>query len=331
MLSRFSLKESKIVTLMGRFFAMDRDNRLERTHLAYETMLLGKSEYHFASFEDAISFFYTKGITDEFIPPCIIDYEQTPLMKDGDSLMMINFRADRAKQIMRCFLGEETQTSSPPPKFEHIIGMSSYDPSFTEKMDALFEKQHPKDSLGEIVARHGYAQLRIAETEKYAHVTFFFSGQEAPFDKEDRILIPSQKVKTYDLLPEMSAFTITETLLPIIKKNQHALIVVNYANADMVGHSGNFDATCEAIQTIDACIQKIYNVCQQTQTTLVITADHGNAECMYDKAHHCIHTAHTCSKVPLIIIPGHLETMVSLPQNGGLADIKNIVLQQMQL
>lgn len=331
MLSRLSLKDSRIVTLMGRFFAMDRDNRLERTHLAYETMLLGKSEYHFASFEDAISFFYAKGITDEFIPPCIIGDEKTPLMKNGDSLMMINFRADRAKQIMRCFLGKETQTNFSPPKFEHVIGMCAYDPSFTDKMDALFEKQHPKDSLGEIVARHGYAQLRIAETEKYAHVTFFFSGQEAPFDKEDRILIPSPKVKTYDLSPEMSAFSITQTLIPIIASNQYALIVVNYANADMVGHSGNFDATCKAIKTIDSCVQDLYGACEKSKTTLIITADHGNAECMYDEPHHCLHTAHTCSKVPLIVIPGHRDTRVDLPKNAGLADIKNIVLQQMQL
>lgn len=297
----------RVGTLMGRFYAMDRDQRLERTSAAIEAIQNGIGK----SFSDPLAClkeFYQKGITDEFVPPCV--HQKYSGFIPNDSLWMINFRADRVRQLL-------TRLLTLP--WSWTLGMSHYGLS----MPSVLEPFSPHDSLGELVSQAGLKQMRIAETEKYAHVTFFFNGgREEPFSGEDRIMVPSPSVHTYDLQPEMSAQKVTDHVICTIEADAHDLIVVNYANADMVGHTGIVSAIETAILTLDRCLKRLEEKVLENDWALVITADHGNAEYMFNEDG-SPHTAHTCSPVPLMLIARNPIDLVG----EGLKDIKGIVLE----
>ncbi len=320
---------TKLVTLGGRYWAMDRDNRWDRVQKAYQAMALGIGE----KFQDpiaAIEQSYAQEITDEFIPPMALEGYKG--MQSQDGVLIANFRADRVREISSTF-GD--------PKFNHFdkgivqisnaVSMTQYSDDLAQHMQTLFPPIQVKDTLGEIISKNGGRQLRLAETEKYAHVTFFFNGgQETLFPGEDRILVPSLKVATYDLQPEMSASEITDKLVETILGNQYQLIVVNYANADMVGHSGNLQAAIKAVEVIDQCLGRVVNAITQTGGTLLITADHGNAEGMIDSKTHSPHTAHTCNLVPFVMVGNKNQSDVLRPK-GRLIDIAPTILELMEL
>ena len=303
-----SIPHVKIATIMGRFYAMDRDQRWERTDQAVSAILQGVGP----SFSDPLAClhrFYAQNITDEFIPPCVHKNYRGAHVED--SLWMMNFRADRARQIL-----SRLQHHS----WSWMLGMSQYGldlPSVLQPYDVV-------DSLGERVSKAHMKQIRIAETEKYAHVTFFFNGgREEPFEGEDRIIIPSPPVRTYDEKPEMSAEEITQSVLNVIEKKTHNLVVVNYANPDMIGHTGNPDAIKKAILWVDSCIKRLEKAALAHDWFLIITSDHGNVECIVDN-HNAPHTAHTCSPVPFMVISR--ESYDLEKENlQELKDIKNFV------
>ncbi|MCX7337939.1 MAG: 2,3-bisphosphoglycerate-independent phosphoglycerate mutase [Alphaproteobacteria bacterium] len=318
-----------VATIGGRYFAMDRDKRWERVLPAYDAMVLGKSPHHFSTPESAIKFFYDTGITDEFIPSSLIGLYSG--MNDGDALWMINFRADRARQILTSLLCDDFGEFKRERivQFSATLGMAEYAASLTPLIPSVFDKVPLCNGLGEIIAQHGGCQLRLAETEKYAHVTFFFNGgRELPFDGEDRILIPSPKVATYDLCPPMSADKVTEQLLKAMNDSEHQLIVVNYANLDMVGHTGIQPAIMGAAHTIDSILAILEETALAKDWTLIVTADHGNAEQMVDELGRP-HTAHTCNPVPFIII--NAPHKISLTAGGTLCDIAPTVLTLLDL
>ncbi|VEG92214.1 2,3-bisphosphoglycerate-independent phosphoglycerate mutase [Legionella spiritensis] len=292
-----------IASLCGRYFAMDRDKRWERTAPVYRMLTETKSSYRFASAEKAVESFYAEKKYDEFIPPTLIG--EGKAIESGDSLFFFNFRADRARQLTQAFIEESfdgfIRTRRPLPA--HFVTMTRYARNLVT--EAAFPPVPLDNTLGEIISKHGLSQLRIAETEKYAHVTFFLNGgSEQVFDNEDRILIPSPPVATYDMLPEMSAPELTRTLVDAIKSNAYDVIICNYANADMVGHTGNFQATVQAIECLDKCMQDVWHALAEANGTLLITADHGNAEAMFDQTTNQAHTAHTSQPVPFLFIGG---------------------------
>ncbi|MBP6950830.1 MAG: 2,3-bisphosphoglycerate-independent phosphoglycerate mutase [Alphaproteobacteria bacterium] len=315
-----------LASVGGRYYAMDRDHRWDRIQKAYEPMTEGKPDTH-----DTLSYLqesYTADLTDEFVIPTAISPYQG--MKDGDGLFMANFRADRVRQILTAFLDPQFKNFSRPHriKFSTTLGFTDYSEILNQWMGALFPSTPLDDVLGSILSRHGLNQLRLAETEKYAHVTFFFNGgREEVFPGEDRILIPSPLVATYDLKPEMSAHELTDCLVEAIESQKYALIVVNYANADMVGHTGNFAAAQKAIETIDLCLGRMNTAVKKTDACLLLTADHGNAEMMYDETLKSPHTAHTTNPVPFIMVNGPTATL----HHGKLCDIAPTILQILDL
>ncbi|UXX40188.1 MULTISPECIES: 2,3-bisphosphoglycerate-independent phosphoglycerate mutase [unclassified Wolbachia] len=318
-----SIKENdiRISTISGRYYAMDRDNRWERTIEAYEAIAFAKAP----RYDDAVSLIdenYQNNITDEFIRPAIIgDYQG---IKPEDGLLLANFRADRMIQLASILLGKTDYAKV--AKFSSILSMMQYKADL--KIPYLFPPESFANTLGQIIEDNKLRQLRIAETEKYAHVTFFFNcGREEPFSGEERILIPSPKVKTYDLQPEMSAFELTEELVKKIYSQEFALIVVNYANPDMVGHTGNIKAAEQAVLAVDDCLAKVLSVVKEVgNTALIVTADHGNVECMFDEENNTPHTAHTLNKVPFIISCENLKL-----RDGKLSDIAPTILQLLGL
>ncbi|MBA2655734.1 MAG: 2,3-bisphosphoglycerate-independent phosphoglycerate mutase [Tatlockia sp.] len=292
---------AKIRSICGRYFAMDRDRRWERLAPVYHLLTEAESNYHFKTAEEAINFFYADNKFDEFIPPTLIG--EPKFIEDGDSLFFFNFRADRSKQLSQALLEESFEgfIRKECPKIAQFITMTSYGKNIASQ--CAFPPIELKNTLGEIVADSGLSQLRIAETEKYAHVTYFFNGGlEKVFPNEDRILIPSPLIPTYDLQPEMSAFELTHALEDAIKSKAYDLIICNYANADMVGHSGDFKATIKAIECLDKCLQKLWQTLEKVGGALLISSDHGNAESMYDEGKQQAHTAHTCQPVPLVFV-----------------------------
>ncbi|MBY0463299.1 MAG: 2,3-bisphosphoglycerate-independent phosphoglycerate mutase [Alphaproteobacteria bacterium] len=314
---------AQIVSLGGRYFAMDRDKRWDRVALAYETMVMGKSDIVFDNSNEAIEYFYKNNITDEFIPPvAITNYSG---MKDGEGLWMVNFRSDRVRQILSALL-QKNFAHFPREKivnFSGVLGMTEYSDALLPLIPALFEKIPLNNGLGEIISNTGQKQVRIAETEKYAHVTFFFNGgREEPFGGESRILVPSPKVATYDLEPKMSAKEVTDHVIDEMRKKESQLIVVNYANTDMVGHTGIKSAIEEAVSFVDSCVERLEKVSLETGWILAITADHGNAELMIDSDGRP-HTAHTCNPVPFMVINGAIQ---KLKQEGSLCDVAPTVL-----
>lgn len=311
-----------LATVGGRYFGMDRDKRWDRIEKAYNTITEGNPHT-----ENALPYLrqnYKDGVTDEFIPPIAIGNYQG--IKDGDGLFMANFRADRARQILTAFLDPNFQGFERPHPihFSAALGLTEYSETLNKWMKTLFTSASPQDTLGEIISHQGLKQLRIAETEKYAHVTFFFNGgQEDVFPGEDRILIPSPQVATYDLKPEMSAYELTDRLVEAIESQKYALIVANYANTDMVGHSGNFEATQKAVEAVDTCLGRLRTAVEKTQACLILTADHGNAETMYDDTLHSPHTAHTLNPVPFVLFQGPKGSL----HKGNLSDIAPTILE----
>lgn len=316
------LPGAKICSVTGRFYAMDRDKRWDRVEPVYRLLTENVSETHFDTAEQAINHFYQQEINDEFIPPTRIGAGQA--IESGDTVFFFNYRADRARQLTQAlinpsFNGFHRQVI---PHLAHYITMTAYDKNFPT--ETAFPPNTPHNTLGEIVAQHGMTQLRIAETEKYAHVTFFLNGGiETVFPQEKRILIQSPLIKTYDLQPEMSAPELTRTLIDAIQSQAYDLIICNYANADMVGHSGNFKACVEAIEQLDLAMKEIWQALEPVNGQMLITADHGNAECMYNSHTQQAHTAHTTSPVPLMYVGHDFHFKHS---TGSLIDIAPTVL-----
>lgn len=344
-------KDIDIGTVSGRYYSMDRDNRWDRTELAYLAILKGLAQKKFLSAQECINYYYKNNITDEFIPPSVIGTYNG--IKPADSLLIANFRADRIRQLTSLFtsLFQQNQNSC---NREDILTMTQYFSSASEpiissassnanianiatnlaNISTILSPIELKNTLGKIIAKNNLAQLRLAETEKYAHVTYFFNGnQHAKYNKEEQILIPSPMVATYDLQAEMSAYKITEALVPAILSKKFALIVVNYANADMVGHTGNFPSTVKAIEAIDQCLKKVTEAVEQAEAILLVTADHGNAECMYDSINKMPYTAHTLNPVPFILVDkSHTAKMDKRKLiDGTLADIAPTILQLLNI
>lgn len=295
----------QIASIGGRYYGMDRDQRWERVQLAYDLFTLGKTEYHASDAVTGLELAYARGETDEFVKPTAIhpDREKPVTIKDGDAIIFVNFRSDRARELSYAFTDSQFSGFKRElvPKLVDYVTMTEY------ASDLKVAVAYPTDNLtnvfGEVVADHDLTQLRIAETEKYAHVTYFVNGgREQPFAKEDRILVPSPRVATYDLKPEMSVLEVTEKLLAVIATEKYDVIICNYANADMLGHTGNFNATVKAIEIIDGCIGRVIAALQQVGGEMVIIADHGNAEQMNDPIAHQPYTAHTTNLVPFIYV-----------------------------
>jgi 2,3-bisphosphoglycerate-independent phosphoglycerate mutase len=316
-------------TVSGRFYAMDRDKRWERVEAAYATMVDAKGE-RAGTPKEAVDKGYATDKSDEFVDPTPIgDYSG---MKDGDGLLMFNFRADRAREILTALLDPmfDGFKRSRLVHFADAVGMVEYSAALNEFLETLFPPAVIPMGLGETVARAGLKQLRIAETEKYAHVTFFFNGgEERQFEGEERILVPSPKVKTYDLKPEMSAPEVTDKLCEAIGSGKFDLIVVNYANSDMVGHTGELPAAIKAIEAVDTCLGRLMEAVKKAGGVLLITADHGNAEQMFDESTGQKHTQHTLNRVPALLFNG--PAAVRSLADGKLADVAPTLLALMRL
>ena len=318
-------KKYKVATVCGRYYAMDRDNRWERIEKAYK-MLINSQGENYTDAVTAIQSYYDKDITDEFINPSIIG-EQCPI-QNGDAVFSMNFRADRMRQIVTAINDSNFlhfQTKSLDILF---TTMTEYQKEFPYSV--LFEQEKIDNIFPELLARNNYRQLRIAETEKYAHVTYFFNGgSEQPFPGETRKLIPSPKVATYDLQPEMSAPEVTEEVLLAIESDKYEAIIMNFANPDMVGHTGNIKAAITAIETIDSCLEKIQRAANEKDAAIFLTADHGNLELMHDPLSGMIHTAHTTLPVPLILV--NVNGNYQLAETGKLADIAPTILDYLKI
>ena len=325
-LARFrEATDRPIATVSGRYYAMDRDQRWDRVQRAYDCLAEGKGAVA-ATAEAALAAAYARGENDEFVAPtAIAGYDG---LRDGDGLLMANFRADRAREILTALLDPDF-TEIPRGRVAHFaaaLGLVDYSQALNRFMATLFPPGDLTETLGEIVARAGLKQLRIAETEKYAHVTFFFNGgREALFPGEERILVPSPRVATYDLQPEMSAPEVTDRLVAAVASGAFDLIVVNYANGDMVGHTGNLAAAIKAVEAVDACLARLGAAVAAAGGVLLVTADHGNAEEMLDEVNHQAHTQHTLNKVPVLLAEGPAE--VTRLRDGRLADVAPTLLQ----
>ena len=315
--------KGKIATVMGRYYAMDRDQRWDRVQLAYNAIACGKGEENDSAY-DAVKASYEKEIYDEFVVPTVINKNAT--VEDGDSFIFFNFRPDRAREITRCFVDSEFDgfEREKISKINYVC-MTQYDATMPN-VEVAFKPEALTNTLGEILSKSGMSQLRIAETEKYAHVTFFFNGgEEKVYDREDRALIPSPKVATYDLKPEMSAYEVTEEALKRIDSDLYDVIILNFANCDMVGHTGIMEAAVKAVETVDECAGKIVDKITSLGGTVIITADHGNADCMVDEDGGPF-TAHTTNKVPFIVIGKDVNL-----HEGRLADIAPTMLKLLNI
>ncbi len=320
----------EVATISGRYYAMDRDKRWDRVEKAYDMLTQGDTD-DIGNVTDAVKAIensYANNVNDEFIIPIASkDYHG---MKDGDGLLMANFRADRARQILDALTATEFTNFNRKKvvKFSSLVGLVEYSDALNKKLKVVFPSEIVKNTLGEIVADKGMKQLRIAETEKYAHVTFFFNGGvEEVFKGEERIMVPSPKVATYDLQPEMSAFEVTKNLTDAINSKKFDLIVCNFANGDMVGHSGIMEAAVKAVEALDKCLGQLKEVIKDAGGVMIISADHGNVEEMVDE-NGLPHTQHTVGAVPFILV--NYDKKVSL-DNGRLCDIAPTILEIMGL
>lgn len=325
------LDAGQIASLVGRYYAMDRDNRWERVEKAYDLLTSGQANFHAATASEGLAMAYERGETDEFVQPTAIHAANMPVIKieDGDTVVFMNFRADRARQLTRAFLTPDFShfARKVVPSLTAFLSLTPYASDISTTV--IFKPDSLHNGLGEYISHLGLKQLRISETEKYAHVTFFFNGgREQPFPGEDRILVPSPKVATYDLQPEMSASEVTEKLIEAIKSQQYDFMVCNFANADMVGHTGNFQATVTAIETLDHCLDKIVQALLAVGGEALITADHGNAEKMFDPITQQAHTAHTSDKIPLVYVGRGAEF---IKKDGILADVAPTLLYIMDI
>ena len=319
----------KIASICGRYYAMDRDNRWERVEEGYNMMTKGVGELTTCPYQ-SVKKAYENGVTDEFIKPKIVSDNGKPVatIQDNDGIIFFNYRPDRAREITRCFIEKDFKEFEKAPINVSFVSMTQYKEDF-KNITVAYKPQALTNTLGEYVANLGKTQLRIAETEKYAHVTFFFNGgEEAPNKNEDRILIPSPKVATYDMQPEMSANEVCDEVMKAIEEEKYDLIILNFANCDMVGHTGIVEATVKAVDTVDKCIGKIAKLISEKGGSLLITADHGNADKMKE-ADGSPFTAHTTNPVPLILVDD-AKTSMKL-EDGCLADIAPTILNLMGL
>ena len=318
----------EIATISGRYYAMDRDKNYDRVEKAYRAMVDGTGEKA-SSVEEAIDASYAKKVYDEFVLPTVIEKDGTVhTVSDGDAMIFFNFRPDRAREICHAFCDDEFNFfNRGPRKKVFFVCFTDYDPTIPNKRVA-FEKEEIHNTLGEVVSNLGKNQLRIAETEKYAHVTFFFNGgKEEPYENEDRILVPSPKeVPTYDLKPEMSCYTVTEKLTEAIRSGKYDLVVANFANPDMVGHTGVLSAAIKAIEVVDECMGKVVDAVESMHGNLFILADHGNADIMIDEKTGEPYTAHTTNPVPFILVSDEKH---KLREGGCLADVAPTLLELM--
>lgn len=323
------LPKVKIATIEGRFYAMDRDKRWDRVELAYNNIAFAEGK-RFASADEAIKASYADKVTDEFVVPCVIgDYQG---ITDGDAVLMANFRADRAREILYALADAEFSgfTRKKTVKLSDSVGMTEYSVDHQRFMHTMYPPEALTNILGEVVADHGLTQLRIAETEKYAHVTFFFNGgEEREFNGEERILIASPKVATYDLKPEMSVYEVTEQLVKAIEDKRFDVIICNYANGDMVGHTGVMEAALKAVAAVDDCLGKVEKAIKDVGGVMIVTADHGNVEKMIDEKTGEPYTAHTVGKVPAILVND--KSGVTGLKDGKLADLAPTMLELLHI
>ena len=322
------LHVGEIATISGRYYAMDRDKNYDRVEKAYRAMVDGTGEKA-SSVEEAIDASYAKKVYDEFVLPTVIEKDgAVHTVSDGDAMIFFNFRPDRAREICHAFCDDDFSFfERGARKNIFFVCFTDYDPTIPNKHVA-FEKEEIHNTLGEVVSNLGKNQLRIAETEKYAHVTFFFNGgKEEPYENEDRILVPSPKeVPTYDLKPEMSCYTVTEKLTEAIRSGKYDLVVANFANPDMVGHTGVLPAAIKAIEVVDECMGKVVDAVESMHGNLFILADHGNADIMIDEKTGEPYTAHTTNPVPFILVS---EEKHQLREGGCLADVAPTLLELM--
>lgn len=323
--------DSRIVSLTGRFYAMDRDDRWDRVQPAYDLLTLGEAPFQFDNALAGLAAAYERGEDDEFVQPTLIAGNgQTPVrVEDGDCVLFMNFRADRARELTRAFVDADFAgfTRRARPRVADFVTLTEYAADIA--VPCAFPPQELHNVMGEYLAAQGKTQLRIAETEKYAHVTFFFNGgREEPFANEERILVPSPRVKTYDLKPEMSAFEVTDALVEAIRSRRFDAIICNYANGDMVGHTGDFAASVKAVEAVDQCLGRIVEAIESVNGNLLITADHGNVEQMVDNETGQPLTSHTNGPVPLVYV-GNAE--LEFDGEGALCDIAPTLLTLMQL
>ena len=316
----------RFASVVGRFYAMDRDQRWERVEQAYRLITDGEGDYQAASAAEALANAYARDENDEFVKATVIG--DSVAMQDDDAVIFMNFRADRAREMTLALTDENFDGFSRPRPLNlaSIVTLTEYKADFPNPV--AFPNSNLNNVLGECLAKQGQRQLRIAETEKYAHVTFFFNGgEDTPFEGEDRILIPSPKVETYDLQPEMSAPEVTEKLVAAIESGDYDAIICNFANADMVGHSGNFDAAVRAVEALDTALGQVWQALQKAGGEMLVTADHGNVELMYDQQREQAHTAHTCEPVPFI----YAGRSGQCAETGCLSDIAPTMLSLMEL
>ena len=319
---------TRIATISGRYYSMDRDQRWERVEKAYNCLLFGEGN-HATNSAEAIQASYDKDLTDEFVLPTVTGEDNTRL-NDNDSIIFFNYRPDRAREITRAiniaeFTGFERKKVL---KNVYYVCMAQYDETFG--LPVAFPPQSMKGLLADVLEEHGIKQFRTAETEKYAHVTFFFNGgKEKAYDTETRVLVPSPKVATYDLQPEMSAPKVVEEVVKALKSGEYQFIMVNFANPDMVGHTGMLDAAVKAVETVDDCLKRIVATVKEVDAVMVITADHGNAECMEDLETHKPFTAHTNNPVPFIIVND--TEKIKLNETGTLADVAPTILDILEI
>ena len=325
------LGRGRIASITGRYYAMDRDNRWDRVEKAYDLLVDGLAEFEAPDAASALERAYARGETDEFVKPTRIvpPGEQPVAIQDGDVVINMNYRSDRVRQITRALVepGFDAFQRKTVRRLAVYVSLTEYSKDFS--VPIAFPPERLKNGFGEYIASLGLHQLRLAETEKYAHVTFFFNGGiEQPFEGEDRILIPSPKVATYDLKPEMSASEVTDALVGAIRGGRYDAIVCNYANADMVGHTGKYDAAVRAVETLDHCLGRVVEALRSVGGEMLVTADHGNAEQMVDEEAGQPHTAHTNNLVPLIYVGNRRAT---LRADGALCDLAPTLLQMMGL
>ena len=317
----------KIASLSGRFFAMDRDNRWERIEKAYRAIIDGSAQRrkdHLIAIDES----YENHITDEFFEPT--NFEGYDGVKKGDGFFITNYRADRVRELLSSIFDDEFDNfyRKTKPIFFNPISMVEYSKRLKKKIKPIFENIKINNTLGEVISSNGLKQLRIAETEKYAHVTYFFNGGiEEKFNGEDRILVPSPRVRTYDLKPEMSAFEVKESVLKNLKLQKYDLIVSNFANPDMVGHTGDLKATKKAVETVDKCIGEIFDQCNKSGYSLILTSDHGNADSMFDTNKQIVCTTHTLNQVPFLIC----DKVEYRSKSGKLADIAPTILKLLDI
>ncbi|SHG86803.1 phosphoglycerate mutase [Flagellimonas flava] len=317
-------KNAELATVIGRYYAMDRDKRWERVKLAYDVMVNNEGE-KIQDSSKAMQKSYDEGVTDEFIKPLVLtDDESNPVAKitEGDVIVFFNFRTDRGRELTQVLSQEDFPEHNMKKLDLYYVTLTNYDDSFKD-IKVVYDKENIKDTLGEVLAEHGKKQIRIAETEKYPHVTFFFNGgREEPFKGENRILCPSPKVATYDLQPEMSAYDIRDAIVPELQKGEVDFVCLNFANPDMVGHTGVMEAAVKACETVDECAKDVITAGLENGYSTIVIADHGNCDTMVNPDG-SPNTAHTTNPVPLILVDGEIKHI----NNGVLGDIAPTILK----